>query len=293
MELELKWQYFLAAGAVLLSSAQAWSLVGLPIKDYHDLFWYGLSVRGAFSQGENSVDNLTQSNLTAAYTLNNGLSFSLSLPVVIVDPDPPVSIVTGMPATAPRIGGGFINRPEVDLFFRLSGDTLNYLAISLGAGLPLQTDPNAQNSAFASWVVATGIYGRVDQGWFAFEGRIINDSTIANTITRGSANYYLDSTNRIAFNGTFYFYPTPNFAPFVGYNETFPSRADTGTDNGPYTLIVASPRTDRTRALSSGIEWVPLKYVPTLLRFEFNYTFYTGTARSATSVLTGNLRWLF
>ncbi|MBI3556864.1 MAG: hypothetical protein HY074_11425 [Deltaproteobacteria bacterium] len=266
-----------------------------PVKAWADPFWVGFAAQLQFQDRENDfqTERTVLSNFT--YGFDNGVTLGILTPAVLVDTR---SREEGNLVT-PRLGGSFSERIEVNGSYRVWGDVYDYVAFTLGVGLPIQSDDALRAGLNGSTMILTSIFARLDWGWVAFSPQLINDSqfpskNVIETKNGLQSDQFIDSTNFIRYILGLSFYPSNRFSPFLNFTEISPRRTSFRNDLDGFAVINKNTATNRARFLSFGLETTPFSEP---LVFTVQADKFGGLGADAPNLsdwrLIGKIRWNF
>ena len=258
-----------------------------PIKLWTDPFWVGSTVGLTFTSRSNSFRDLQTLQLNVNHGFESGLVVQTVLPFIIRDSNPSPS-----GELAPRIGGGPIGRVEVDGLFRFWGDAFDFLAVTVGVGLPYQSDAIAQNTTLGSWIVPMSLLMRKDMKWVAVQPSVslLNTFPFVKTNANGTTDY-VDSSNTITAAVQVLFYPSKVLALTVGWSVSPTNHSTVGSDQENNALVLSQNTNNGTQNATFGINWTPLK---TPMVFSLSATDeLIQSNQQATKYGGGTIKWLF
>ena len=177
--------------------------------------------------------------------------------------------------------------------FFASGDAADYIGVDIGVGLPFQSDTALQNSASASFSFPVTLLGRINGGWIAIQPKFIDTLTAPTTIhTASNSTVFFDSTNRVVVAASVLFYPSRYYSPSITYSEAFPTRSETGTDQGANTFIISSNPIEHQRTLSGSVDLAPSKQT-FVISLTASYFLLYSPANISPLQISGKIRWVF
>jgi len=239
-----------------------------------------LSVLTGATQGNSNIQVQVTHSFTDSFTAG------VTVPYLLHEKIPSV-----VGSKTPRIGGNNFNRIVVDGLARFLGDERSYLNLDLLIGLPFQSDPALQNSAYDSFMFGGILTGHYRFSLFAVEASFsdANGFPVHQVIKGG--DHFLDSINYVTYSLQLFYYPTDRLDLKIGLTETEPLRTDVGTDID-YTFIISESSTSRRDALGFGFDYA-LDRDSTLLSGSVNYL-TSGTTNTKGGIqITGGLKWIF
>jgi hypothetical protein len=223
--------------------------------------------------------------------ITNGISLTAIVPVLLHDsaPYPPGS-------GTPRIGGGLLGRPQISGLFRLWDEGLDFLAVELGAGLPIQTDSAARNSIFNSWVLLGSLGSELS--WNAPGGELVWRASFSyypslpGEVTALRTTFLVDPRPFLLLLTSLQWYVTPELAPAFGYFESFPTRIGVVTDNPRATILLTEVPIPRARSVFASLDF-SLKHWPVVLTLEQAYALLDAGSGFDRWQTSGRMRWVF
>jgi hypothetical protein len=268
------------------------STVGAPgirsIVEWNDPFWQGSVFTANYQDRENQHASVRELDLGVGYGWDTGVAVSALIPVVLGDTGP---LVAG--ANTPRIAGGLSERLRLNGAFRFWGDAYDFLAIQVGVGLPYQSDGAIQNNRIDSWNFPIMLFGRIDGSWIAFELSITDNITAPAAVdNRAGDEFYEDGTNVVLASVAVRFYPTRFIAPFVQFNETFPSALDTANNDRVNAYITDISQSPHGHAATVGLNVAPFR-TGVVLGLSAEYFIPVDGSPESQYLIAGGVRWVF
>lgn len=280
------------ASVGLILGLQAWAMPQAPpLKEWLDPFHEGFAAELALTDREGPEYTARTLVLDSYYAWDSGFALQLEVPSEVAD-----SRAGTQGYSLPTLAGNLTNEIQVQADYRLWGDLYDYVAVTMGAALPIASDDTLRPLTQTFYIL--GASAQIDWGLFRLNLAFNDYGTVPN-IARNPVGetVYFDTSNIIQYQVKGTLFLSDRLGVYLAWNENSPRNSSVGAENPRLQgadIVIPKGTITRVRDVALGIETAPLKQKFVFQFFVADYEGWGADVASTPQWATGGaVRWLY